>query len=97
MIAMKARNLVSALFLALALHVSWCREEEGYYTNRFAVQVNGGSEMASFVAESHGMKNLGPVRRSSDYMCIVHIMIDSKNVIRVKYVFMCKGRTSFSV
>ena len=61
---MKAQSLVSVLLLALVLHVSWCREEEGYYTNRFAVQVNGGSEMASFVAKSHGMKNLGLVRIS---------------------------------
>ena len=62
---MKVKNLMFALLLVVVvLHVSWSREEEGYYTNRFAVQVNGGREMASFVAKSHGMKNLGLVSKS---------------------------------
>lgn len=58
---MKCRNLVCALWLAVALHVSWCREKEGHYTNKFFVLVNGDIHMATSIAEYYGMKNLGQV------------------------------------
>ena len=58
---MSGHIFVSALLLALTVRLSWCLESKGYYTKRFAVQVDGGNKTASFVAELHGMKNLGLV------------------------------------
>lgn len=58
---MKGQCFLPALVVALTIHLSWCLKDKGYYTKRFAVQVDGGNDVASFVAESHGMKNLGLV------------------------------------
>ena len=51
------------LWLTLALHFSWCREREGYYTDKVTVcvPVDGDSQMVTSIADSFGMKNLGPV------------------------------------
>lgn len=59
---MNGQCLVSALLLALTIipH-SLCLESNSYYTKRFAVQIKGGNERATSVAEIHGMKNLGLV------------------------------------
>lgn len=58
---MEDRSRLPALLLVLALHLVWGIERRGYYTNMFAVQVDGDSGVASLVAESHGVTNLGLV------------------------------------
>ena len=62
---MKGRGLLVALLLVLAVHFSWGFERTSYCTNRCAVKMGGGYEIASLVAESHGMRNLGLVSLSA--------------------------------
>ena len=54
-----------ALFIILALDLSWTRvtttSKENAFSNQWAVLIKGGKEVADRVAREHGFKNMGRV------------------------------------
>ena len=70
---MNVHIAISATLLAVVVQLCCANDPNGYYTNRFMVQVDGDSEMAEKLAGALGMKSMG------------HVSVQSLNLSQIYY------------